>query len=283
MMKRFKYLVLFFMTVHLGMATIISNPVISAVNQTSDTEEKEQSANSNSAESASSLNSINSETPLSIRPSVHTAEWAVDWWLDRHKQKLQEVKDREQDIDLVFLGDSITHNWESKGKAFWQDFYKHRKALNLGFGGDRTEHLLWRLQNGAVDGISPKLVVLMIGTNNTGHRQDAAAETALGVKTILHELKTRLPDSKILLLAIFPRAESPEDELRKLNEAVNAQIRSFADNRQVFWLNINHLFVDESGMLSKDVMNDFLHPESPQYKIWAEALEPYIVRFVDKS
>ncbi|MFC4701466.1 platelet-activating factor acetylhydrolase IB subunit [Glaciecola siphonariae] len=221
------------------------------------------------------------QTPLSVQATVHTAEWAVDWWLPRHQQKLDEVARRNGEIDLIFLGDSITHNWESKAPQYWQTFYQHRKALNLGFGGDRTEHVLWRLRHGAVDGLDPKLVVLMIGTNNTGHRQDAAEDTALGVKYIIDELKQRLPNSKILLLAIFPRGESSDDPLRILNEEVNQLIKAYSDNDSVFWLNINHLFLDESGDLSTSVMNDLLHPETPQYKIWAQAIEPYVVRFVD--
>ena len=220
--------------------------------------------------------------PLSIQPVMQDASWAVDSWLPRHEQKRQEVKDRNFDIDLVFLGDSITHHWESRGQEYWQRYYANRKALNLGVGGDRTEHVLWRLQNGAVDGISPKLVLLMIGTNNTGHRQDLATDTALGIQAILAELKARLPETKILLLAIFPRGKSPVDPLRQLNQEINQKIIKFADEEIIFWLDINHLFLDENGILSPEVMNDFLHPETPQYKVWAEALEPHIKEFFDE-
>ncbi|WP_395338009.1 GDSL-type esterase/lipase family protein [Ningiella sp. W23] len=223
------------------------------------------------------------ELPMSLQPMVHTAEWAVDWWLPRHQQKLAELEQRNFDIDLVFLGDSITHNWESKGKEHWQTFYAERKALNLGFGGDRTEHVLWRLQNNAIDGIDPKLLVLLIGTNNTGHRQDPADETALGIRAILDELVTRLPNTKILMLAVFPRGETASDPLRILNTQVNKQIQKFADNNSIFWLNINHMFLTEDGVLPKSVMNDFLHPESEQYRRWALAIEPYVKRFVDNA
>lgn len=221
------------------------------------------------------------EQTLSIIPVEHTATWAIEWWLPRHEAKLNEIKQRNHDIDLVFLGDSITHNWESKGAQFWSKYYSHRKALNLGFGGDRTEHVLWRLQNGELDGLNPKLVVLMIGTNNTGHRQDPAEATALGIETILAELKQRLPHSKILLLAIFPRGAQHDDPLRQLNDEINAKIRYFADNKNIFWLNMNHVFLQEDLSLSTEVMEDLLHPESPQYEIWAQTIEPYIARFVD--
>jgi beta-glucosidase len=218
---------------------------------------------------------------LSNTPVKHDASWAVEWWLPRHKQKLQELKDRHYDIDLVFLGDSITHAWESKGKEYWEAYYGDRKAFNLGFGGDRTEHVLWRIQNGALDGISPKMLVLMIGTNNTGHRQDPANETAYGIQNIIAEIRTRVPTSQILLLAIFPRAELPSDPLRQLNNEVNTKIEQFADNKQVFFANINHLFLDDKGVLSTSIMNDLLHPESAQYEVWANAIEPQINKVFD--
>jgi beta-glucosidase len=232
------------------------------------------------AESSTSQQAVNPQA-LAIQASVHTAPWAVEWWLPRHQAKLNEIKQRQYNIDLVFLGDSITHNWESKGAAYWQDFYTERNALNLGFGGDRTEHVLWRLQNGAVENLAPKLVVLMIGTNNTGHRQDPAEETALGVRHILDELQERLPNSKILLLAILPRSAHSDSPLRVLNQEVNQLIKSYADNRSIFWLDMNYLFLDENGELSTDVMADLLHPESEQYLVWARAIEPYVERFVD--
>ena len=117
----------------------------------------------------------------SVQPEVQTAEWAQSWWGKRHEEKLQEIKSRGQ-IDLIMIGDSITHGWEDGGKAIWDKYYAPRKALNLGFSGDRTEHVIWRLQHGEVDGISPRLAVIMIGTNNAGHRQEKSEDTAAGVQ-----------------------------------------------------------------------------------------------------
>ncbi|WP_241556903.1 GDSL-type esterase/lipase family protein [Marinomonas hwangdonensis] len=181
---------------------------------------------------------------------------------------------------IWFLGDSITHSWEAGGSSIWAQYYQSRKALNLGFNGDRTEHVLWRLMNGEIDHIQPKLVVLLIGTNNTGHRMDFADETALGVESILSVVKQKLPNTIVLLLAIFPRSAKLAQRLRKLNDEVNQKIRLFEDKINVFFLNINHLFIDGEGELSSNIMPDFLHPSDSQYQRMAEALEPMIAMFL---
>ena len=123
------------------------------------------------------------------------------------------------------IGDSITHGWEGRGKKVWQQYYAKRNAFNIGYSGDRTEHVIWRLQHGEIDAISPQLAVVMIGTNNTGHRQDPPQETAAGIKHILAELKQRKPKMKVLLLAIFPRGATADDKLRKINVSINEHIK----------------------------------------------------------
>ena len=215
------------------------------------------------------------EQPLSVKPVVQDAKWAVKWWMPRHKEKLA-LKEKMGKVDLVFLGDSITHAWDDKGKEVWSQYYTKRNALNIGFSGDRTEHVLWRLNNGAVDGISPKLVVMMIGTNNTGHRMDKAEDTSLGIKTILQTLSQKLPETKVLLLAVFPRGEKADHKMRIRNDEINKIIKTYADDKKVFWLDINQKFLDENGVLQKSVMKDLLHPNKDQYKVWAEAIEPKV-------
>ena len=217
-----------------------------------------------------------------LQPAVQTAAWAKPWWLPRHEQKLAE-KAKMGQVDLLMIGDSITHGWETKGKKVWEQFYGSRHALNLGFSGDRTEHVLWRLEHGEVDGISPKLVVLMIGTNNTGHRQDPPKETAAGIKAIIDQLRARLPKTKILLLAIFPRGRDANNRLRKINEAINNIIQGFADNKTVFYLNINDKFLEPDGTLPKSIMPDLLHPNADGYRIWAEAMEPTIRKLMGEK
>ena len=209
------------------------------------------------------------------------AEWSKKWWLPRHKSKIIE-KNNMPSVDLVFLGDSITHAWENKGKSVWASYCRARNALNIGFSGDRTEHVLWRLDHGAVDNISPKLVVLMIGTNNAGHFNEDPKETAQGVKAIISSLNEKLPTTKILLLAIFPRGKTKSDSKRQLNNNTNLLVKEYADNETVFFLDINHIFIDQSGALKASVMNDYLHPNTNQYKKWAQAIEPTIKRLMNE-
>lgn len=218
----------------------------------------------------------NLELPQSMSPQPLSENFAKSWWIPRHKEKLVEVKSRAQQIDLVFIGDSITHAWEDKGKREWAKYYAPRGGLNLGYGGDRTENVLWRIEHGEIDGISPSLVVLMIGTNNTGHRQDPPEETAMGVTEIVDQIHTRIPSAKILLHAIMPRGKDNDDPLRQMNQKVNELIQPLAQRNYVYWLDLNHLFVDQNGVLDESVMRDLLHPNVYQYKRWAEALEPTI-------
>lgn len=220
--------------------------------------------------------------PLSVIPAIPDAEWTEDWWQARHQQKLEEVNSKQKKIELVFLGDSITHAWEQGGKSTWQQYYGHRNAVNLGFSGDRTEHVLWRLQNGEIDNISPKLVVLMIGTNNIGHRQDPPKEIAQGISVIIETLKQKLPTTKILLLAIFPRGETLGNIARTLTIETNSLIKPLADNKVVFWRDLTHLFVNEKQQIETHVMPDFLHPTPEQYPRWAEAMEPDIKKILGK-
>ena len=210
--------------------------------------------------------------PLSVIP---TERFDV-WWQQRHQQKLQDKQALNQQVDLLFLGDSITHAWEVEGEAYWQQHFAQKRALNLGFAGDRTEHLLWRIQNGAIDNLAPKWVVLLIGTNNAGHRLDPPEEIAYGVKIILDELKRRLPHSKLVLMAIFPRSRNNHKPMRQRVNVTNQLIKQFADNQHVIWLDINQHFLTDDGVLLESVMPDLLHPNSAQYQIWAELLQSII-------
>lgn len=220
---------------------------------------------------------------VSVTPEPLGESWALDWWMPRHQEKLAEVARRKaagEKTELVFLGDSITHNWESENKALWQEFYGKYNPLNLGYGGDRTENLLWRLQHGEVDGIDPKVAVLMIGTNNTGHRRDDPQTTFAGIQRDIQELQQRLPRTKILLLAIFPRSERPDDAQRRLNEQINAMLPRLADGERVVFLNMNKAFLEADGTLSKDVMPDLLHPKEKGYRIWQREMQPTLERMM---
>ncbi len=185
---------------------------------------------------------------------------------------------------LVFLGDSITAGWNGRGKEAWKKYWAPLKAVNFGIGGDRTEHILWRLQNGNYDGLKPKLTVLMIGTNNTGHQGRAMEEhqgavytssseqTAQGVEAIVKLLKKKQPQMKILVLAIFPRGANTENKMRQQNEAANKIIAKLADDKTVFYMDINKDFLEADGTLSKEIMPDLLHPNAAGYEIWSKAI-----------
>ncbi len=201
----------------------------------------------------------------------------VDWWKRRQleKNKLAE----KQSYDMIFIGDSITHGFENAGKSTWDTYYKDRNALNLGFSGDRTEHVMWRLNNGNLKKQkNAKVIVLMIGTNNTGHLKQDPSETADGIKIILSTLRSRCPEAKILLLGVFPRGVQPTDPLRKINVAINERISKLADAERVHFLDISDKFLDEKGILTKEVMPDALHPKEKGYEIWAEAIEPTLIK-----
>jgi beta-glucosidase len=215
----------------------------------------------------------------------------VEWWMPRHEQVLARVA--QGNVDLIMVGDSITHGWENSGKAMWEQYYAPRNAVNMGFSGDRTQHVLWRIDHGEIDGISPKLAILMIGTNNSNGNDNTAEEIADGIKAICERIRTKLPKTKILILAIFPRDYSsdrqPEDQNAffnpqwdKNNEA-NRLVSRIADEKMIYFLDINAFFLNENGELPRDVMPDLLHPNEKGYKIWAEAMEPMVKKLMGEK
>jgi len=217
-------------------------------------------------------------SPKAVTPEPRSKE---KWWVDRHQKKL-EAPEREK-AKIVYIGDSIVHGFENAGKATWAKYYAPRNSLNLGFSGDRTENVLWRLDNGEVDNIKPKLVIMMIGTNNTGHRRDKPADIAAGIKAILDKLHQKLPETKVLLLGIFPRGAKGDDPLRVNNEEANALIEKFADNKNIFYLNINKTFLADDGTLPREIMPDLLHPNAKGYELWAEAIEPTVAKLLGET
>ncbi len=200
-------------------------------------------------------------------------------WMARHEKMNARVK--EGNVDLLMIGDSITHGWEGTGKEIWAKCYAPRNAVNLGIGGDRTQHVIWRLQNGNIDGISPKLAVLMIGTNNSHH--NTPEEIAEGIEAIVKILRTDLPKTKVLILAIFARGENNDDQRRKVNIKANAIACKLADGKMVHFLDINEKFLEPDGTLTREVMPDLLHPRQKGYTIWAEAMEPTVAKLMEEK
>lgn len=200
-------------------------------------------------------------------------------WLTRHESINERVK--QGNVDLVFIGDSITQGWEKAGKETWAASYGKRNAANLGIGGDRTQNVLWRLDNGNIDGIKPKLAVIMIGTNNS--KDNSSEQIAEGITAIVKKLRDKLPETKILLLAIFPRGADGNDRRRQVNMGANQIISKLADGAMIEYLDIGPKFLDEKGVLSKEVMPDLLHPSPSAYKTWANAIEPHVARMMGDS
>ena len=200
-------------------------------------------------------------------------------WMPRHKSMNERVK--KGNVNLLMIGDSITHGWEGGGKDVWEKYYGKRNAVNLGIGGDQTQHVLWRLENGNIDGIQPKLAVLMIGTNNAGSGNVQAI--AAGVQAIVEKLRAKLPQTKVLLLAIFPRGPNTKDHLRQVNSKANEMIAKLDDGKNVFFLDIGPKFLDKDGNLSRDIMPDLLHPNAKGYAIWAEAIEPSVKKLMGEE
>ena len=197
-------------------------------------------------------------------------------WMKRHESFNERVK--KGSADLLFIGDSITQGWEGAGKEVWKQHYDKRNAVNLGIGGDRTQPGLWRLDNGNIEGIQPKLAVLMIGTNNSS--TNTPQEIADGIKAIVDKLRTKLPQTKVLILAVFPRGANADDARRKVNIATNEIAAKYADGKHVFYLDIGPKFLGADGTLSKEIMPDLLHLSPKGYQIWADSIEAEVKKLM---
>lgn len=204
----------------------------------------------------------------------------ASWWLKRHADNIDKMQ--KGDIKLLMIGDSITHGWDRE-EALWNETFAQYNPINMGFGGDRTEHVLWRLERLPLDKIKPQGAVIMIGTNNIGHGSSTPAEAASGIKAIVERLQKQYPEIKVLVLHVFPRDEKPDGKLRtKVNE-INALLPElFKDAKNVTLLDIGPKFLDADGTLPKDIMPDFLHPNDKGYKIWAEAITPALETLMSK-
>jgi lysophospholipase L1-like esterase len=184
--------------------------------------------------------------------------------------------------DIVFIGDSITHHWgglpEGRlklGEKVLKSSFPNHRILNLGFGSDRTQHVLWRLDHGELEGLDPKWVVINIGSNNTSDR-NSADEITEGIKKVCDTVRAQLPHAKIILMAIFPRDQKPTAPRRALILQINRNLADYARQNGIINLDIGEKFLDPSGCIQKPLMPDFCHPNDAGYRIWADALTPYL-------
>jgi beta-glucosidase len=193
-------------------------------------------------------------------------------WQDRQAILNQRAAESGSKAQVLFIGDSITQGWEGEGKEVWSRYYAHRNAINLGIGGDRTQHVLWRLEHGNLQGVHPKAAVVMIGTNNSNGEDNSPQQILEGVAAIVKKLRSDLPETKVLLVAIFPRSESFGTQRGKL-AMINQALRRVADEKSVFWVDFSHLLINDDGTIPREWMPDYLHLSPKAYRIWAEAIE----------
>jgi lysophospholipase L1-like esterase len=192
------------------------------------------------------------------------------------------------DPDIVLIGDSITHLWGgephepkgNRGAQSWNELFGGRKVLNLGFGWDRTQNVLWRIGHGELDGLQPKLIVIHIGTNNLAGTANARANTpeeiAEGIQAVTQQAKAKCPGAKLVLMAVMPRGEKPTDPARASVETINALLPDVAKSCGATLIDLKDKLCEPDGSISKETMPDFLHPAAKGYAIWAEALKPHV-------
>jgi lysophospholipase L1-like esterase len=191
-----------------------------------------------------------------------------------HKERLIQ----QGGTQLVFIGDSITDGWRNGDQRdIFDDYFGKYHPYNIGISGDQTQHVLWRIEHGELDGISPKVAVIMIGTNNLGNMRQTPQETIDGVTAVVKAVEQKVPNIKILLLGIFPRANKADDPFRAQIKQVNDAISKLDDGgKHVKYLDIGGKFLDPDGTLPRTIMPDYLHPNVKGYQIWAEAIKPSV-------
>ncbi len=208
-------------------------------------------------------------------------------WDKRHKEVKALIK--KQKVDLVFIGDSITHMFgglpksrRKRGSRIWNKYYGHRNVVNMGFGWDRTQNVLWRLDNGEFEGITPKVAVVMIGTNNlTGTKnavKNTPAEIAEGIVAICKTIHKKVPGCKILLLGVLPR--SPNHFVNPIKE-INKHIAPLDKEDYITFLNMYDQFADKDGLPKQELMRDSVHPNTTGYSVWAKTMEPVLSKLLN--
>ncbi|TWI42924.1 lysophospholipase L1-like esterase [Pseudoduganella flava] len=216
------------------------------------------------------------ECALNVEPRTVEYPWMS---IARWNQMNDALKARsaQADVDVLFLGDSITEMWD---KGAWDSHFGKYRAANFGIGGDHTGNVLWRLKNDGMDKLRPKAVVLLIGVNNFGLCGERPEQVAQGVKAVVAQLRQLYPDTKILLNGILPFKQSAQDPARADVKAVNREIAKLDDGSHVFFRDYGARFLQPNGDIAKETMPDFLHLTPQAYNVWAEALAPDIEKLV---
>jgi beta-glucosidase len=223
-------------------------------------------------------------------PSTAAQVRLASWWFDRHAEKIAEIEKSnnpkdERKIELLMVGDSITNNFDKKGpgEPVWKKYFTPLNALNLGFGGDRTNHVLWRLEHLPKIKPAPLAASLMIGTNNICWGSDKPKQAAEGIQKITRKLNAMYPKMKILVLGVFPRREQLDHPHRKQIIELNSYLPDLLkDIPNVSFMDIGSEFLDEKGFLSREMMPDTTHPSEKAHEIWAQAITPKLKEMMGK-
>ncbi len=217
--------------------------------------------------------------PKSTIPAPRTIEYSwmsVEQWRQKFAEDVEVARSGE--VDLLFVGDSITQGWPT---SLWQKYFAPYKAANFGVGGDQTGNVLWRLENGELEKLNPKVVVLMVGINNFGLNNEGPEEVFQGVKAVVDTLRHAFPDAKILLNGIFPYQETAQSPMRAPIIKANQLIKTLDDGKHVFFHDYGQLMLQDDGSISPTIMPDFLHPAEPGYQIWADAMMPTLRKWLN--
>lgn len=234
----------------------------------SGTEQQPQTATSSGA-------SLESVTPS---PRVKEYEWmSVERWHTLHQEDVAIA--REGGVELLFIGDSITEGWP---QPLWAEYFGAYDAANFAIGGDKTENLLWRLNNGSVGQLDPEVVVLLIGTNNFGLSNHEPEAVSQGVVAVTNALLEAFPNAKLLLNGIFPTKQSADHPMRDKVREVNEHIKTLAEHERVQYLDIGDQLVEENGEISADIMPDYLHLSEQGYRIWGNNLKPILADWLEE-
>jgi len=227
----------------------------------------------------------NDAVNTAVIPVSKLEEDSYDWW-ERHEQVLKIQK--EIDPEVVLIGDSITHFWGGEPwsdnvhgeRIAWSSVFAPYRVLNMGFGWDRTQNVLWRLDHGQLDGLKPEVVVILIGTNNTSETENARAndadEIAEGLRAICDRVEARVPNARIVVMAVLPREKEPDHPRRVLIRDINERYAKLAEERGYAFVDIGPRLLEPDGTLSSETAPDYCHLTERGYRHWAEALRPLL-------
>ena len=231
------------------------------------------------------VSSISAFARFAAEPECLHDGKVTDWWFGRFEMLRETARQEGKDIKIAFVGDSITENWyvpglKTPGETTWKGLFAtpQYRAINLGFGGDRTENVLWRLHNGQMDGLDPEVVVLQIGTNNLGANgeDEPAGDTIYGIRMCVRTILAKCPRAKVVLHPIPPRGASPDTAVRRQLAVINCELPRIADGRRVFWCDYSDRLLTAAGELPKEIAGDGIHLTDKGHQIWAEALKPLL-------